>query len=231
MDRVRRAGTLALFLLVVVVASATVSAVPAEPGGRAAAGRLVAAVAWPSSTLLLSEIVTGGTSASDEFAELTNVGSSAVDLAGLEVAYVTSTGGTITRKATWPSSTILEPGRHLLIANSTGIYAATADATYSGGFAATGGSIVLRPIGGTPIDAVGWGDATNAFVEGSAAAAPPAGSSIERLPGGSAGNGTDTNVNATDFVIRSTPTPQNQAAPAVPGPSPSPSGAPTQRPP
>ena len=174
MDRVRRAGTLALFLLVVVVASATVSAVPAEPGGRAAAGRLVAAVAWPTSTLLLSEIVTGGASASDEFAELTNVGSSAVDLAGLEVAYVTSTGGTITRKATWPASTILEPGRHLLIANSTGIYAATADATYSGGFAATGGSIVLRPIGGTPIDAVGWGDATNAFVEGSAAAAPPA---------------------------------------------------------
>ncbi|HTG40686.1 MAG TPA: hypothetical protein VK697_03635, partial [Methylomirabilota bacterium] len=73
MDRVRRAGTLALFLLVVVAASATVSAVPAEPGGRAAAGRLVAAVAWPTSTLLVSEIVTGGASASDEFAELTNV--------------------------------------------------------------------------------------------------------------------------------------------------------------
>src|ERR1700675_3645581 len=223
MDRVRRAGTLALFLLVALVA-ATVSAVPAEPPGRAAAGRLVAAVAWPTSTLLVSEIVTGSASASDEFAELTNAGSSAVDLAGLEVAYVTSTGGTITRKATWPASTILDPGRHLLIANSTGIYAATADATYSGGFAATGGSIVLRPIGGTPIDAVGWGDATNAFVEGSAAAAPPAGSSIERLPGGSAGNGIDTNGNAADFVIRSTPTPQNLAAPAVPGPSASPSG-------
>src|SRR6266478_933958 len=134
MDRVRRAGTLALFLLIAVIAVATVPAAPAEPGGRAAAGRLVAAVAGPA----------------------------AVDLAGLEIAYVTSTGGTVTRKATWPTSTILEAGRHLLIANSTGIYAATADATYSGGFAAAGGAIVLRPIGGTPIDAVGWGDATNA---------------------------------------------------------------------
>src|SRR5712691_195791 len=128
MDRVRRAGTLALFLLIAVMAVATVSAAPAELGGRAAAGRLVAAVAWPTSTLLVSEIVTGGASASD-------------DLAGLEIAYVTSTGGTVTRKATWPTSTILEAGRHLLIANSTGIYAATADATYSGGFAAAGGAI------------------------------------------------------------------------------------------
>ena len=78
----------------------------------------------------------------------------------------------------------LEPGRHLLVANASGIYAASADATYSGGFAATGGAIVVRPIGGQPIDAVGWGDATNAFVEGTAGAAPAAGSSIERRPGG-----------------------------------------------
>ena len=99
MDRVRRAGTLALFLLIAVMAVATVSAAPAELGGRAAAGRQVAALAWPTSTLLVSEIVTGGASASDEFAELTNAGSAAVDLAGLEIAYVTSTGGT-----PWPGS-------------------------------------------------------------------------------------------------------------------------------
>ena len=33
-----------------------------------------------------------------------------------------------------------------------------------------------------PIDAVGWGDATNAWVEGAAALAPAAGSGIERRP-------------------------------------------------
>ena len=155
-----------------------------------------AAVDWPTSTLLVSEIQTGGTSASDEFAEITNVGAGPVDLAGLEIVYVTSSGSTVTRKASWATSLLLEPGRHLFIANSLGIYAGLADATYSGGFAATGGAIVLRAIGGAPVDAVGWGDATNAFVEGSAAPAPAAGSSIERLPAGLAGNTTDTNDNA-----------------------------------
>ena len=146
----------------------------------------LAAVTWPVSTLLVSEVQTGGASASDEFAEITNVGPSAVDIAGLEIAYATSTGTTVTRKATWTTSTLLGPGRHLLIANSAGIYAAIADATYSGGFAATGGAIVLRAVGGAPVDAIGWGDATNAFVEGSPAPAPAAGSSIERKPGASA---------------------------------------------
>ena len=69
---------------------------------------------------------------------------------------------------------------------------AIADLAYSGGFAATGGAIALRVVGGAVVDAVGWGDATNAFVEGTAAPAPPAGSSLERLPGGLDGNGEDT---------------------------------------
>src|SRR4029077_15418594 len=141
---------------------------------------------------------TGGGSASDEFAELTNVGATSVDLAGLEVVYVTSTGGTVTRKASWTTSLPLAPGRHLLIANSSGIFAPLADATYSGGFAATGGAVVLRAIGGAPIDAVGWGDATSRLVEASPIAAPAANSSIERKPGGLAGNTTDTNSNVAD---------------------------------
>ena len=59
------------------------------------------AVGWPVSTLLVSEVQTGGASASDEFAEITNVGSTTVDLAGLELVYATSTGSTVTRKAQW----------------------------------------------------------------------------------------------------------------------------------
>ena len=131
---------------------------------------------------------------------------------------MTSTGGTITRKATWTSPTLLEPGRRVLAANSTGTYAAIADASYSGGLATTGGAMVLRVVGGTPIDAVGWGDAVNPFVEGTAASAPAAGSSLERRPGAGAGNGIDTNVNANDFFVQGAPSPQNGAAPPVPGP-------------
>ena len=187
-------------------------------------------VTWPVYTLLISEVQTGGASASDEFAEITNVGGSDVDLAGLELAYVTSTGSTVTRKATWASATNLGPGRHLLIANASGIFAGIADATYSSGFAATGGAIVLRPIGGAPIDAVGWGDATNGFVEGSPIAAPAAGSSIERKSGGLGGNTIDTNDNAADWFSQAVPNPQSLSAPPVPAPGASPTPSPSPDP-
>ena len=185
------------------------------------------AVAWPISTLLVSEVQTGGASASDEFAEITNVGASSVDLAGLELVYATSTGSTVTRKAAWSTSQLLAPGQHLFVANGSGMYAPLADATYSGGFAATGGAIVLRAIGGAPLDAVGWGDATNTFVEGTAAAAPAAGSSLERKPGGIDGNTLDTNANAADFFAQPAPNPQGLAAPPAPAPGGTPTPAPT----
>jgi len=68
------------------------------------------AVSWPASTLLVSEVQTGGASASDEFAEITNVGATVVDLDGMELAYATSTGTTVTRKASWSAPLLLEPG-------------------------------------------------------------------------------------------------------------------------
>ena len=81
-----------------------------------------AVVAWPPSTLVVSEIQTGGASASDEFVEVANQGPGAVDLAGLEVVYATSSGSTVTRKATWTVPTTLEPGRRVLLANAAGAY-------------------------------------------------------------------------------------------------------------
>jgi len=198
MARARRAGWTALIVVVLV----------ASIGGWKGTRVLAAAVAWPPSTLVVSELQTGGTSASDEFVELANQGAMSVDLGGLEVVYATSSGSTVTRKATWAAGTILAPGQRLLIANAAGVHAVTADATYAGGFAATGGAIALRAIGGSAIDALGWGDATNAFVEGTAATAPPAGSSVERAPGALAGNGSDTNDNSVDFTVASPPSPR-----------------------
>ena len=215
MDGARRAAFAALVLVFVLAAAAGAPRTPVRPA-------LAAAVAWPVATLVVSEVVTGGASASDEFIELENAGPSSVDLAGLEVAYVTSSGSTVTRKATWAAATLLAPGRHLLIANAAGAYASTADTTYSGGLAATGGAVVLRPVGGTPIDAFGWGDAASAFVEGASAPAPAASSSIERRPGGAAGNGVDTNDNAADWFVQVLPSPQNRSAAAVPVASASP---------
>ena len=227
MPRARIAALNALSCLVLAASLAVASG--AEPPTLTDAS---ATVSWPVSTLVVSEVQTGGASASDEFVEVANGGAASVDLIGLEVVYVTSSGGTITRKATWPASTILDPGRHLLIANTSGAFAGIADATYSGGFAATGGALVLRVVGGAPVDAVGWGDATNAFVEASAAPAPAASSSIERRPGGIDGNGSDTNDNAADWFVQAAPSPQNLAAPPTPAPgaSPTPTIAPTPTP-
>ncbi len=221
MDRARRAGFTAL--IVVMVAAAL-----AGPGG---APTLAGIVAWPPSTLVVSELQTGGASASDEFVELANQGPAPVDLAGLEVVYATSSGSTVTRKATWAATTVLGPGQRILVANAAGIHAAIADATYASGFAATGGALAIRVVGGVTIDAVGWGDATSSFVEGTAAPAPPAGSSLERAPGGAAGNGIDTNDNGTDWFVQGAPSPQGRAAPPVPAPTatatPTPSATPS----
>ena len=119
MDRARRAGWTAL---IVVVLAASLA-------GWGGARVLAGVVAWPASTLVVSEVQTGGTSASDEFVEIANQGSGPVDLMGLEVVYATSTGSTVTRKGTWTTSTVLVAGQRILLANAAGLHAAIADAT------------------------------------------------------------------------------------------------------
>ena len=175
----------------------------------------------PPDHLVISEVVTGGASASDELIELHNPTTVSLPLEGLEVIYVTSTGATITRRAAWAlGAASVPPGGHALIANASGIYASIADATYTSGMAATGGSVAVRILGATTaIDAAGWGTAASAWMEGTPAVAPAAGASIERLPGGTLGSGQDTGDNAVDFVERLAPEPQNLGSPPTPDPA------------
>jgi hypothetical protein len=135
--------------------------------------------------LVISEVVTGGASASDELIELHNPTAAALPLEGLEVIYVTSTGATITRRAAWElGAPGVPPGGHVLIANASGIYASVADATYASGMAATGGSVAIRILGAiTAIDAAGWGTAASAWMEGTPVAAPAAGRRARLGPG------------------------------------------------
>ena len=182
--------------------------------------------------LVVSEVMTGGASASDEFIELYNPTASGLPLEGLEIIYVTASGATVTRKATWTvGKPLLPPGGHLLVANEAGAFATIADTTYANGLAATGGSVALRVIGASAaIDAVGWGTAASTWLEGQPAPAVAAGHSLERLPGGQAGSGQDTDANSVDFVDLAAPDPQNRAAapiPSDPTPSPTPTVAPT----
>ncbi len=171
--------------------------------------------------LVISEVVTGGGSASDELIEIHNPTSGSLPLAGLELIYASATGATVSRRTAWDlAAPNVPPGGHVLVANEAGIYAPIADATYASGMAAAGGGVALRIQGASSaIDAVGWGTATSSWREGIVALAPATGASLERLPGGAQGSGRDTDDNAADFVERSVPDPQNLASPVTPTPA------------
>src|SRR3712207_1156608 len=109
---VRRALPIGLLLLVATQVRGAPVAAPATPE---VAARFAAVASWPASTsLLVSEVVTGGASASDEYVEIYNASSAPADLGGLELVYATASGSTVSRKQTWTSLT-LGGHRHLLI--------------------------------------------------------------------------------------------------------------------
>ena len=168
--------------------------------------------------LVISEVVTGGVSASDELIELYNPTSALLPLEGLELVYVSASGATTSLRAAWSlGAPGVAPGAHVLVSNELGVYAAIADTVYASGMAATGGSVALRIQGAaSAVDAVGWGTATSSWLEGSPAPAAPIGASLERRPGGAAGSTVDTDDNAADFAVRAVPDPQNAASPPVP---------------
>ena len=161
-----------------------------------------------SATLTVNEVMTGITgAASNEFVELFNGGSSAVDLSGYKLVYRSSAGTSDVTLGTIPSGTTLAAGGFYLFGGSAYAGSATPDQSFSSSLAATGGGVALRDASGTIVDSVGYGDAVNAFVEGHPAAAPPAaaapGNSTVRLP-----DGDDSNDNAADFSVSASPTPK-----------------------
>ncbi|HSM33522.1 MAG TPA: lamin tail domain-containing protein [Anaerolineae bacterium] len=191
---------------------------------------VAAEVEWPpSSALVVGEVVTGGPTGSDEYVELYNAADAPALLDELELVYASATGKTVTRKHTWSQGHVAA-GSRVLLANVDGIYAAMADHTYSGGLSATGGSVVLRQVGGSVIDSLSWGDAGSSFVEGTPGVAPEPGSSLERRPGRGAANHRDTNDNAADSVINPEPVAEGSLAIAPPTPAPTPKPTPTPEP-
>jgi hypothetical protein len=156
----------------------------------------------------VNEVATGTTgAAADEFVELYNAGASAVDVSGWKVVYRSASGTSDTTLATVPAGTSIAAGGFYLLGGSGYAGAATPDQSFGTGLASTGGAVGVRDASANLVDGAGWGTATNALVEGAAAAAPPAtaspGSSIVRLP-----DGHDTDSNAADFTVTSTASPR-----------------------
>ena len=165
-----------------------------------------------STTVLISEVQTAGTGDADrEFIELYNASDSSLNLSGYRLLYRAAAGVSDVTIRTFQAGDVIPAHGHFLLVHTGKDVGVTPDATFGTSLGATGGGLAISTTG-TISDSVGWGSATNIFVETSAAPAPAADQSIERKPGGAAGNGQDTDNNANDFQILAVPTPQNTAS-------------------
>lgn len=156
----------------------------------------------------INEFMTGSSgAAANEFVEIVNAGTAPANLSGFKLVYRSAAGTSDTTLATIPDGTVLAPGSFYLFAGSGYAGSPAADQSFSAGLAAAGGGIGLRDAGGALVDSVGYGTATNAFVETSPATAPPTvdtpGASAVRIP-----DGKDTNDNSADFSVGQPPSPR-----------------------
>jgi hypothetical protein len=154
-----------------------------------------------SCTVKINEVQTGGTVALDEFIELYNAcPDGAFDLSGYALVYRSATGTSDVPRVAFTATQIAAGKPYFVCANTA--FAGTADVRYTDGLAADGGGLALRAPDGRIVDAVGWGTASNAFVEGAAAPVPQPGQSIARVP-----DGHDSDHNQSDFTVAAVPTP------------------------
>lgn len=193
------------------------SGIPCRAGGRNGAVTLtyddsshaiLTCIATATSAgVRINEFSTGtAASATDEFVELVNAGTSVADLGAYRLAYRSGAGTSDVALATIPAGTMLAPGAFYLFGGSGYAGGKPANQSFAAALAASAGGIGLRDASGSLIDSVGYGTATNVFVETHPAPAPPAtavpGSSDIRLP-----DGTDTDDNSSDFKVTASPTP------------------------
>ena len=155
--------------------------------------------------VVINEVSTDGTSGSDEFVELYNASSCAVDLAGWRLDYTSSSGSTTKTNWTGVSGDSLPVGGYFVVAGLG--FGGTADYVWGSGFGlAKGGAGVALydPAGASPIDSMAWQSisGTHPDIEGTACANIPSGKSASRTP-----NGKDTDDNSADFVVGAPRTP------------------------
>lgn len=153
--------------------------------------------------------VAGAGGASDEWVELYNGCPFAVDLNNARILYRSAAGVSDVVMVSFDATTPIAAGGFLLYVGSSYPAGSPRNGMINGGLAGPGGGLgVVYPLsytGGASnliVDSVGYGTATNIYVEGTVIAAPASASSIRRRP-----NGTDTNDNSVDFTVTTTPTP------------------------
>lgn len=158
-----------------------------------------------SGELLISRLqITGGTGKTDnDFITVYNNSSTVIDLYGFRLVKRTASGTSDTTLKSWIEPTLLNPGAYYMWANSNNGFATLMQAnTFSSQTIANDNGVAIRFGGensGEIIDSVGWGNATNIFVETNPYITNPvANQTLERI------NNQDSNNNSLDF--HATPT-------------------------
>ncbi len=187
-----------------------------------------------SDHMVLSEVAPQGTAAADEFVELYNPTNAAIDISGWKLQYKSATGATWSNiGAVFPANTSVPAHHYFLVAGKSYVgpaadYVLTVDMN----LAAAAGHVRLLDDSAPPvvIDTLGYGATANAAEGGAAFTATavaagsyerkalPSSTQASMAPGGAdaaKGNGTDTDNNAADFVLRDVREPQSLASGAT----------------
>jgi predicted extracellular nuclease len=167
--------------------------------------------------IFISEVLPGipGNN-NEEFIELYNAGDTAVDLSGWSLWYLLGTGQEEQQVYSWDEQASIPAFGHFLLVGSGNDFGIIPDGTFDTSLFERKGGLALRDGSGSTVDQAGWGDAAEGFFAGSAAPPPDDGASLERLPGGAAGSGVDSDDNAAEFIARQIPDPQNSGSPTTP---------------
>lgn len=194
-------------------------------GLRATAQKQDEPTTFVSPHIVISQFqVTGdtpGNTANDEFIELHNTSSNSFDLNGYRLVYRSAAGTNDVAFVEWTTSTVIPPGGFYLIASTAYNGAVTPNITYnpttcSCSMSGTGGGLAIRQGAlntGLIIDSVGYGSATNAFIEGTVTPAAPTTGDNSKARGANGCQDTDNNTN--DFSTLTPSAPRNAASAPV----------------
>ncbi len=169
--------------------------------------------------LVISQVQTaggGGNAANDELIEIHNTSSNSVDLNGYRLVYRSAGGTNDVTITAWATSVIVPAGGYHLVVNSSYDGTVAGDTVYNSttcscALSATGGGLAIRfgdANSGVIIDSVGYGTATNAFIETAVTSAPPANSGQARVMNACQ----DTDNNSADFSNVNPSAPKNSAS-------------------
>lgn len=157
--------------------------------------------------IIINEIQTAGSNANNEFVELYNPTDNSIVLDGFKLSKKTKngTGSALLSNSTTTKFTGAIPSHgYFLIVHPSYNNQISADIVYSSSnYISSDNTLLLYNPSGTLIDKVGFGSATD--FENAPALNPPSSQSIER------DNFLDTDNNAADFFIVTSPSPQNSS--------------------